>query len=222
MGSVGDNVREVLSTIPGNVDVVAVGKGHTALEIREAIDAGIRIIGENYLQEARSVIPELGSAALWHFTGHVQKNKVKHVVPLFDMIETLDSLALGEMINEQAARYGKVMPVLVEVNSASEPQKSGVMPGDVRGLIERLSTLEHIRVQGLMTMGPFLDDPKGLRPYFRATRSLFDELAKAGMPKVGMKHLSMGMSDSYLIAIEEGATMVRIGTKIFGPRHYPG
>jgi PLP dependent protein len=222
MGIVAENVREVLSTIPGNVEVVAVGKGHTASEIREVIDAGIRIIGENYLQEARAVITEIGSDALWHFTGHVQKNKVKQVVPLFDMIQTLDSFPLAEIVSEQAGRHGKVMPVLVEVNSASEPQKSGVMPEDVRGLIERLGTLEHIRVQGLMTMGPFLDDPEGLRPFFRATRSLFDELVKAGMPGVEMKHLSMGMSDSYLIAIEEGATMVRIGTRIFGPRHYPG
>jgi PLP dependent protein len=220
MGSAADNVREILSTIPGNVDVVAVGKGHTAAEISEVIDAGIRIVGENYLQEARDVISEIGSAAQWHFTGHVQKNKVKLVVPLFDMIQTLDSLPLAQIVDEQAARHGKVMPVLVEVNSASEPQKSGVMPGDVQELIERLGTLEHISVQGLMTMGPFLDDPEGLRPFFRATRSLFDDLVKAGIPKVEMKHLSMGMSDSYLIAIEEGATMVRIGTRIFGPRDY--
>jgi PLP dependent protein len=220
MGIIAENVQAVLSTIPGDVDVVAVGKGHTALEIREVISAGIRIIGENYLQEAQTVITEIGSAAGWHFTGHVQKNKVKHIVPLFDLIQTVDSLALGELINEQADRHGKTMPVLIEVNSGEEPQKSGVMPGEVRELVERLGRLPHIRVQGLMTMGPFLDDPEGLRPYFKTTRTLFDELVKADIPQVEMKHLSMGMSDSYLIAIEEGATMVRIGTRIFGPRDY--
>lgn len=218
MGTVSDNVREVLSQIPEHVDVVAIGKGHPAGEIREVIDAGIRCIGENYLQEARLVITELKSSAQWHFTGHVQKNKVKLIVPLFDLIQTVDSLPLAEMIDEHAGRHGKTMPVLIEVNSGEEPQKSGVMPGEVRALLEKVGALGHVRVQGLMTMGPFLEDPEGLRPYFRGTRALFDELAKTGVPGVEMKHLSMGMSDSYLIAIEEGATMVRIGTRIFGPR----
>lgn len=220
MGIIAENVQAVLSTIPGNVDVVAVGKGHTASEIREVISAGIRIVGENYLQEARDVISEIGGGALWHFTGHVQKNKVKLIVPLFDLIQTVDSLPLAEIINEQAVKHGKTMPVLIEVNSGEEPQKAGVMPGEAQALIERLAPLANIRVQGLMTMGPFLDDPEGLRPYFRATRQLFDELGKADIPGVEMKHLSMGMSDSYLIAIEEGATMVRIGTRLFGPRGY--
>jgi PLP dependent protein len=200
--------------------VVAVGKGHTAPEIREAISAGVRIVGENYLQEARDIIPEIGGAAVWHFTGHVQKNKVKHIVPLFDLIQTVDSLPLAEIINEQAVKHGKVMPVLIEVNSGEEPQKSGVMPDGARGLIERVSRLENIRVQGLMTMGPFLDEPEGLRPYFKITKALFDELKKADIPQAEMRHLSMGMSDSFLVAIEEGATMVRIGTRIFGPRDY--
>jgi pyridoxal phosphate enzyme (YggS family) len=220
MGIISENVRDILSTIPGGVDVVAVGKGHTAPEIREAISAGVRIVGENYLQEARAIIPDIGGAALWHFTGHVQKNKVKHIVPLFDLIQTVDSLPLAEVINEQAIRHGKVMPVLIEVNSGEEPQKSGAMPDAVRPLIESISLLENIRVQGLMTMGPFLEDPENLRPYFRSTKLLFDELKKADIAGMEMRHLSMGMSDSYLVAIEEGATMVRIGTRIFGPRDY--
>ena len=218
MGTISDNVREVLALIPGHVEVVAIGKGHPAGEIREAIDAGIRCVGENYLQEARLAITELGGSARWHFTGHVQRNKVKLIVPLFDLIQTVDSLALAEMIDGHAGRLGKTMPVLIEVNSGEEPQKSGVMPGEVRALLEKVGALEHVRVQGLMTMGPFLEDPEGLRPYFRNTRALFDELVKTPAPGVEMKHLSMGMSDSYRIAIEEGATMVRIGTRIFGPR----
>jgi pyridoxal phosphate enzyme (YggS family) len=146
---------------------------------------------------------------------------VKYIVPLFDMIETVDSIGLAEMIDAQAAKIGKIMPVLIEINCAEEPQKAGVLPGDASKLIETMSELKNIRVQGLMTMGPFLDDPEGLRPYFRNTRALFEQLGTKKIENVEMKHLSMGMSDSYLIAVQEGATMVRIGTRIFGERIYP-
>jgi pyridoxal phosphate enzyme (YggS family) len=221
MGSIRNNVQEILSSIPKGIHVVAAAKTRSADEILEALDAGISSIGENYLQESRDVIGEIGEKATWHFIGHIQKNKVKHIVPLFDIIETVDSVGLAEMIDKQAQKHGKIMPVLIEVNCAQESQKAGVMPQDVKALIEKISELKHIVVQGLMTMGPFLEDPEGLRPYFRNTRALFDELGKAQIPNVEIKHLSMGMSDSYLIGIEEGATMVRIGTRIFGPRTYP-
>jgi len=221
MGTITENVRRILKDIPDHVQVVAAAKGHGAGEISEVIDAGIKLIGENYLQEARTVISEVGNRAAWHFTGHIQKNKVKYIVPLFDMIQTLDSLSLAETVNEQAKKIGKIFPVLLEVNSAEEPQKSGVIPDDVLNFIEQVRPLNNIAVQGLMTMGPFLEDPHGLKPYFRATRDLFDEISRMDIPGVEMKHLSMGMSDSYLVAVEEGATMVRIGTKIFGPRFYP-
>lgn len=220
MGVIFENARKILSEIPGNVRVVAAAKTRTADEIREVIEAGVTLIGENYVQEARAVIPEIGERAGWHFIGHVQTNKVKYIVPLFDMIETLDSVSLAKTVDRLAGRLGRVMPVLVEVNSAQESQKAGVLPEDVFPFIRQIHTLDHIRIQGLMTMGPFLDDPEGLRPYFRAARELFDEVAKAAVPGVEMKHLSMGMSDSYRIAIEEGATLVRIGTRIFGPRNY--
>ncbi len=220
MGIIADNVRQILSEIPEHVQVVAAAKTRSADEIREAVHAGVALIGENYVQEARAVIAEVGDLARWHFIGHIQTNKVKYIVPLFDMIETLDSMPLAQTVDRLAGRLGRVMPVLVEVNSAQEPQKAGVLPEDVLPFIRQINTLEHIRIQGLMTMGPFLDDPEGLRPYFRATRELFDEVAKAAVPGVEMKHLSMGMSDSYRIAIEEGATLVRIGTMIFGPRNY--
>jgi len=221
MSTIRDNVRQILSQIPKDVVVVAAAKTRNADEILQAIDGGIRHIGENYLQESREVIQEIGNKASWHFIGHIQKNKVKHIIPLFDIIETVDSVALAEIIDSQAEKHGKVMPVLIEVNCAEEPQKAGVMPRDVRELIERISGLKHIRVQGLMTMGPFLDDPEGLRPYFRNTRALFEQLGSEKIENVEMKHLSMGMSDSYLIAVQEGATMVRIGTRIFGERIYP-
>lgn len=218
MGTIRENVLMILSEIPPSVIVVAAAKAKTALEVREALDAGITAVGENYLQESREVIGAIGNRATWHFIGHVQKNKVKHVVPLFDMIETVDSKELALLIDQQALKYGKIMPVLIEVNIAHEETKHGAMPEDVAGLIKEIGSLPSLKVNGLMTMGPFLEDPAGLRPYFRQTKALFDEIKTLMMPNVQMEHLSMGMSDSYHIAIEEGATMVRIGTKIFGPR----
>lgn len=220
MSTIRDNVSQILSQIPKDVVVVAAAKTRNAKEILQAIDGGIRHIGENYLQESREVIQEIGNKASWHFIGHIQKNKVKYIVPIFDMIETVDSVGLAEMIDAQAAKIGKIMPVLIEINCAEEPQKAGVLPGEAPELIETISKLKNIRVQGLMTMGPFLDDPEGLRPYFKNTRALFEQLGSEKIENVDMKHLSMGMSDSYLIAIEEGATMVRIGTRIFGERIY--
>lgn len=220
MGTIRENVLMILSEIPPSVIVVAAAKAKTALEVREALDAGITAVGENYLQESREVIGAIGNRATWHFIGHVQKNKVKHVVPLFDMIETVDSKELAVLIYQQALKYGKIMPVLIEVNIAHEETKHGAMPEDVAGLIKEIGSLPNLKVNGLMTMGPFLEDPAGLRPYFRQTKALFDEIKTLMIPNVQMEHLSMGMSDSYHIAIEEGATMVRIGTKIFGPRPY--
>jgi pyridoxal phosphate enzyme (YggS family) len=220
MGTIRENVLMILSEIPPSVIVVAAAKAKTALEVRESLDAGITAVGENYLQESREVIGAIGNRATWHFIGHVQKNKVKHVVPLFDMIETVDSKELAVLIDQQALKYGKIMPVLIEVNIAHEETKHGAMPEDVAGLIKEIGSLPNLKVNGLMTMGPFLEDPAGLRPYFRQTKALFDEIKTLMIPNVQMEHLSMGMSDSYHIAIEEGATMVRIGTKIFGPRPY--
>jgi len=150
--------------------------------------------------------------------GHLQKNKVKRAVELFDMIETVDSLELGERIDRECAKQGKVMPVLVEVNSGREPQKAGVLPEAVEELVRRLAELAHVKVQGLMTMGPRFGEPELARPYFRETKRLFDELQALGLANVEMRYLSMGMSNTYRIAIEEGANMVRIGSAIFGER----
>lgn len=218
MGVISDNVIRLLSTIPREVTVVAAAKAKTADEILEAIEAGISIIGENYLQESREILAQVGKRAQWHFIGRMQSNKVKHIVPLFDMIETVDSSDLARMIDQHARQHDKIMPVLIAVNSAQEPQKSGVLPDNVIPLMHQMSVLPNLRVLGLMTMGPFLEDPEGLRPYFRLTKALFDEIRTARIPNVEMRYLSMGMSDSYPIAIEEGANMVRIGTKIFGLR----
>ena len=220
MGDVRENVLKILAEIPKDIIVVAAAKSKSIQDIEDAISAGINTVGENYLQESRTAIEAIGNRVSWHFIGHIQKNKVKHIVPFFDMIETVDSLDLATLIDQQAQKLGKVMPVLIEVNIAHEEQKHGAMPEDVPTLIKEIGKLPNINVKGLMTMGPFLDDLAGLQPYFRQTRQLFEEIKSLHLPNVDMEHLSMGMSDSYLIAIEEGATMVRIGTKIFGPRSY--
>ncbi|MGD0210843.1 MAG: YggS family pyridoxal phosphate-dependent enzyme [Desulfomonilia bacterium] len=218
MGEIRDNVLKLRSEIPQGINVVAAAKSRNAQEILEAIDAGITIVGENYLQESKEMIEAIGKKAAWHFIGHIQKNKVKHIVPLFDMIETVDSLELSGLIDQHSTRHGRIMPVLIEVNIACEAQKHGAMPETVSELIRQISGLPNIRVKGLMTMGPFVEDPEELRPYFRQARTLFEEIKALNILNVSMDDLSMGMSDSFRIAIEEGATMVRIGTKIFGER----
>jgi len=211
-------VREVLSEVPEHVTVVAAAKTRTVEEVSAAIDAGLAVVGHNYVQEAERMIQALGDRAEWHMLGHLQKNKAKKAVPVFDMIETVDSVALAEVIERRCGMLDKVMPVLVEINSGREENKSGVMPEEAEELVQSLASLERVHVQGLMTMGPFVPDPEDLRPCFKETKAIFDRIADAGIPSTEMRVLSMGMSDSYLIAIEEGANMVRIGTKLFGPR----
>jgi len=152
--------------------------------------------------------------------GHLQRNKVKKAIKIFDMIETVDSVRLAKEIDKQCKKIGKVMPVLIEINSAKEEQKSGVMPEDALSLMQDISRFENIKIMGLMTMGPFLEDPEDLRPYFRLTKELFEKIKDIGIDGVEMRYLSMGMSDSYRVAIEEGANMVRIGTLLFGKRTY--
>jgi pyridoxal phosphate enzyme (YggS family) len=213
-----ENVKRIISELPAGVDLVAAAKTRTPDEIRRAVDAGIRIIGENYVQEAEEAFAALGRIARWHFIGHLQKNKVKKAVPIFDMIETVDSVKLAELIDRDCAKLDKTMPVLIEVNSGREPQKSGVLPEEAERLIRDLSKISHIQVRGLMTMGPRFGDPELARPYFQETKRLFNRLSQLDLDNVEMRYLSMGMSNTYKIAIEEGANMVRIGTKIFGKR----
>jgi len=217
MSHITQNVRRLLAELPPGVQLVAVAKGRTPAQIKEALDAGAGIIGENYLQEARAAFAEIGQAARWHFIGHLQRNKVKPAVALADMIETVDSPALAAEIDKRCREIGKIMPVLIEVNSAREPHKSGVLPEQVMDLVRNLAALPNIRVQGLMTMGPLLPDPAGIRPCFQETKRLFADIQRLRLPGVEMLYLSMGMSESYRIAIEEGANLVRLGRAIFDP-----
>jgi pyridoxal phosphate enzyme (YggS family) len=215
------NVKRIQETLPPGVILVAAAKARTPQEVEAALRAGVTHLGHNYVQEAERMIPAIGhqpSAITWHMIGHLQKNKVKKAVRLFDMIETLDSWPLAQLIDRRCAAIGKIMPVLVEINSGREASKAGVLPEDVDDLVRRLSDLQHIHLQGLMTMGPRFGNPQDARPYFRATKEAFDRLATANLPHVEMRYLSMGMSNSYRVAIEEGANMVRLGTVLFGER----
>ena len=213
-----ENVKRLLSEVPEGVALLAAAKERTADEISEAIRAGITIIGENYLQDAQKVLSEVKEKAEWHFIGHLQTKKAKKVIDIFDMIESVDSLRLAQEIERCCARRNTIMPVLIEVNSGEEEQKYGVLPKDLPELIKEISPLKHIKIVGLMTMGPRFGNPEESRPYFVKTRNLFDQIKDLHLPNVKMKHLSMGMTNSYQIAIEEGANLVRIGTKIFGAR----
>jgi len=212
------SVREVIGSLPAGITLVAAGKTRTPEELRAAIEGGVTVIGHNYVQEAEASITAVGRGVRWHMIGHLQRNKAARAVELFDMIETVDSARLGRALEKACAATGKVMPVLVEVNSGEESSKYGADPDDVPALVEELAGLEHLRVEGLMTMGPFSPDPEKSRPPFQLTQKLFERIRDLDLPGVHMRHLSMGMSDSYRVAIEEGATLVRIGTRLFGPR----
>jgi PLP dependent protein len=215
---IAENVRNILSELPPGVTLVAAAKTRNAAEIKESISGGVTVIGENYLQEAETVYPEIGNTVKWHFIGHLQKNKVAKAVRLFDLIETVDSLSLAEEINRRAAAIDKKMSVLIEVNSGREPQKAGVMPEDAPTLAAAIGELPNLKLEGLMTVGPLGADPAELQPYFALTKKLFDDIDRAAFPGVIMRYLSMGMTGSYQLAIDEGANMVRIGTRIFGDR----
>jgi hypothetical protein len=218
MTRVKENARRILNELPAGVELVAAAKSRRPEEILAAVEAGVRIIGENYVQEAEKAYALIGGKVEWHFIGHLQRNKVKAAVKLFDMIQTVDSMEMAREIDKRCAEIGKVMPVLVEVNSGREQQKAGVLPEAVEALIKEMADLPNIRVMGLMTMGPWADDPENYRPYFVATRQIFDKIKKLNRPGVEMKYLSMGMTSSYKVAIAEGANMVRLGVELFGGR----
>lgn len=218
LAEITNNVRDLIATLPSGVTLIAAGKAHSPDEQRAAVQGGVTIIGHNYVQEAEAAISVLGSSVSWHFIGHLQRNKAKKAVAIFDMIETVDSLRLGQALQDACAALNKRMPILIEVNSARETNKAGVLPEEVEKLARELAELPNLQVQGLMTIGPFTDNPEEIRPYFRLAHELFDILKNANIPGTDIKILSMGMTDSYHIAIEEGATHIRVGSRIFGSR----
>jgi len=204
---------------PGEVRLVAVSKKVDLERIRQAVAAGHRLFGENYLQEAKTKIPALGPGLSWHLVGSLQTNKAKGAVELFDLIHAADRQRLVQALDQAAAAFGKIQDLLIQVNLAGEETKSGAAPEEVPELLREVTRLPHLRVLGLMTMPPWFDDPEKVRPYFRELRELRDRLRRlVGLP---LTELSMGMSGDYEAAVEEGATLVRVGTAIFGARPGP-
>lgn len=203
---------------PGTITLVAVSKTQPAASIEEALAAGIIHIGENRVQEALEKFERIGERAVWHMVGHLQTNKVRHAVRIFQMIHSVDSLRLGEEIHRRCVALGKRMPVLIQVKTSGEASKSGVESGQALDLAERLASMSGLSVQGLMTMPAFTPDPNDARPAFRMLRDLRARIESARIPGVDMRYLSMGMTHDFEAAIEEGANMIRVGTAIFGAR----
>ena len=203
---------------PSSVKLVGVTKTVDLDRIKEAVSAGLQILGENYVQEARDKIKELKDRVSWHFVGRLQTNKPKYAVKLFDMIQTVDSFRLAQELNRRAQPLGRTVPIIIQVNLASEVSKGGVEPSECLSLIRQVSVLENLQIRGLMTMPPFFDQPERARPYFAQLREMSQKIAEAQMEGVEMNELSMGMSGDFEAAIEEGATLIRVGTAIFGER----
>jgi pyridoxal phosphate enzyme (YggS family) len=204
-----------------DVRLMAVTKTVDDHRIREAISAGVDILGENYVQEGKRKIEQMGKSVEWHMIGHLQTNKAKYAVRLFDMIHSLDRMALAVELDKRSRLAGCVTRVLIEVNISVEETKRGVPFQEAIPLVREVSALENLSIQGLMTMPPWFDDPEEARPCFAALRGLRDRIIAERIAHVEMKELSMGMSQDYQVAVEEGATMVRIGRSIFGERPHP-
>lgn len=201
---------------PASVTIVAVAKGHPPDAVRAAADLGLMLFGENKVQEARAKIPLCPGKLRWHMIGHLQTNKVRDAVELFEMIQSVDSLRLAQELDTRAEQESKRMPVLLEVNVAGEARKFGYRPEQLLAELAQINSLRRLEIHGLMTMAPWTTEPEKARPIFRQLRELKERCEQAlGAP---LSHLSMGMSGDFEVAIEEGATMVRIGTALFGPR----
>lgn len=203
---------------PASVRLVAVSKTKPAAMVEDAFRAGQTLFGENYVQELAAKAAEVSSPVEWHFIGHLQSNKVKQIAGLVSMIHSVDRLSLAEEINRQWGRLGKCCDVLVQVNVSGETTKSGTTAHEAFDLVRGVAAHPHLRVKGLMTMPPFFVDPEEARPYFRELRNLAREIEGLALPGVSMEELSMGMSGDFSVAIAEGATLVRIGSAIFGER----
>ncbi|MBN1621505.1 MAG: YggS family pyridoxal phosphate-dependent enzyme [Endomicrobiales bacterium] len=221
--SIKSNFIRIKNEIPADVKIVLAGKMKSVKEIQEVIDAGAEIIGENYVQEAEKihqVLEDEAKTVKWHMIGSLQKNKINKALAIFDCIETIDSADLAENINKRAEKLNKEVSVLIEINIGTEMSKSGLEPSyeAVESLAVKISKMRYLKLEGLMTMGPRTGDPEQVRPYFKKTKGIFDRIKERNIPNVQMKYLSMGMSNSYKVAIEEGANIIRLGTVIFGER----
>ncbi|MDI6741467.1 MAG: YggS family pyridoxal phosphate-dependent enzyme [Smithella sp.] len=220
-----ETIRQRIETVaarcnrsPASIKLLAATKTVSPAVIEEAIRAGITAAGENYVQEAQAKIDAIGKRVEWHMIGHLQTNKAKYAVKLFDYIHSVDRMDLAREIDKRAALAGRKINVLVEINVSGEETKNGIPESQAIGLMKDLSGLENISVQGLMTMAPYSDDPENSRPYFSELKSLQQKIIDEGIVGIQLHELSMGMTDDFEIAIEEGSTIVRIGRAIFGER----
>ena len=201
-----------------SIRLLAAAKSQDVELIRAAIVAGVCLIGENYVQEAMAMKARIQEPAEWHMIGHLQRNKARNAVGLFDLIESLDSIALARELDKEGRKTGKRVRTFIEVNLAGEESKTGIAGNQVFLLLQEAAKLANLTVEGLMTVPPFRENPEDVRPYFRELRELLCRMQERRLPNMDLKELSMGMSQDYEVAIEEGATIVRIGTALFGPR----
>jgi len=201
---------------PEKIKLVAVTKAAAIEQIKEAINAGVKIIGENKVQEAKEKYQILSADIEWHLVGHLQTNKVKYAVEIFDLIHSVDSIKLAKEIDRRSLQFGKITNVLIEVNISGEKTKYGIKPEEVVTFLKEISEFPRVWIRGLMTIAPIVEDKEKARPYFRKLRELSKEIKSKNIKNVKMDYLSMGMTEDFEIAIEEGANMVRIGRGIFG------
>jgi pyridoxal phosphate enzyme (YggS family) len=228
--SIADNLKKIHERIdaaarnagrdPATVRLVAVSKTHPVPLVDEAARCGQTLFGENYVQELTAKAAEVRETVEWHFIGSLQSNKVRQVAGLVGMIHSVDRLSLAQEIDRQWGKLGRSCDILVQVNIAREKTKSGAAADELFSLVREIARLSHVRIRGLMTMPPFFDDPDGARPYFRELKRLADKVSAQGIAGVAIEELSMGMSGDFEVAIEEGATLVRVGSALFGERDY--
>lgn len=228
MQDIGENLQRVRERIaraaarvgrdPDRITLIGATKSRSVEEIQAAMVAGLTHFGENYVQEARTKFEVLGHAVTWHLIGHLQSNKINAALPIFEWVHTIDSLRLAQKLSQRAAAQGRTVRVLIEVHTGGEASKFGMEPEVVIEAARAITVLPGLQLAGLMTMPPWFDDPEQVRPFFRQVRGLAEEMGAEGLISVPEVVLSMGMSQDYEVAIEEGATMVRIGTALFGPR----
>ncbi len=230
MNPIAENIKHIQSRIddacrrsgrdPASVQLITVTKTIDVDQIGIAVAAGMTILGENRVQEVLHKYEAVGPDICWHLIGHLQTNKVRQIIDKVELIHSLDSIHLAHELQKRASHRGKPVEVLVEVNVGQEASKFGLLPEQVPVFLESLQDMDHVQVRGLMTVAPFLEDPEDVRIVFRSLKTLFEDMKTLDLPNVRMEHLSMGMTHDFEVAIEEGATMVRVGTGIFGSRNY--
>lgn len=223
LAQVQKNINESCNKInrdPNEVTLIAVSKTKPVEMLKEAYDAGARVFGENKVQEIVDKYDQMPSDVKWHMIGHLQRNKVKYIIDKVALIHSVDSIRLAETIEKEAAKHNITANILIEVNVAKEESKFGLMPEELDELIDKIKDFNHIQVKGLMTIAPFVENPETNREIFRSLRKLSVDISNKNVDNVNVSILSMGMTNDYEVAVEEGATMVRVGTGIFGARNY--